>query len=118
MDDFSAAPIVPQLASQLSAPGAGAQRDVVAQACAMAVADAVAYLRNTEIVATAVAGAAMERMMLGLEVSAAQAAIEAAQNSVISAAKALEIVADMAAHALQDFPGATPDDLATPPPPA
>jgi hypothetical protein len=116
VDDASAALTVPQLASGLTAPGAGGQREVVAQACAMAVADAVAYLRNTEIIATAVVGAAMERMLLGLDVGAAQAALEAAQNSVTSAAKALEIIADMAAHALQDFPAPTTDDGTAAPP--
>ena len=101
MDDSSAAPIGPQVAPGLSA---GEQREVVVQACAMAVADAVAYLRNTEIIATAVVGAATERMLLEPDPSPAQAALEAAQNAVLAAARTLETVAQIAARALQDFP--------------
>ncbi len=91
-------------------PGAGEQYDVVAQACAMAVADAVAYLRNTEIIASAVVGVAMERLVMGLDASAALAAIEAAQNSVLAAARTLDLVAQSAAHALLSFPGGARSD--------
>ena len=93
-------------AAAIPAAGAGDQYDVVAQACAMAIADAVAYLRNTEIIASAVVGVAMERLVLGLDGSAALAAIEAAQNSVLAAARALDTVAQSAAHALASFPTA------------
>ena len=86
--------------------GSGDQYDVVAQACAMAVADAVAYLRNIEIIATAVIGAAMQRLIGGEDPSGALAAIEAAQNSVLAAARALDTVAQSAAHALINFPSA------------
>ena len=106
MDDSSRAPVVPPIAAVLTAAGgspAGDQREVAAQACAMAVADAAAYLRNTEIIATAVVGVATERMLLELDPAPAQAAIEAVQNAVLAAARTLETVAQMAARALQDF---------------
>jgi hypothetical protein len=106
VDDSSAAAIVPQAAPGLTAPAgasAGDQREVVAQACAMALADAVAYLRNTEIIATAVVGAATERLLAELDPGPAQAAIEAAQNAVLAAARTLETISQIAASALQDF---------------
>ena len=90
--------------------GSGDQYEVVAQACAMAVADAVAYLRNIEIIATAVIGAAMQRIVAGEDPSGALAAIEAAQNSVLAAARALDTVAQSAAHALLNFPSAAESD--------
>jgi hypothetical protein len=100
----------PAVAAAGIAAGAGDQYEVVAQACAMAVADAVAYLRNTEIIASAVVGVAMERLVLGFDASAALAAIEAAQNSVLAAARTLDTVGQSAAHALLSFPGdANPD---------
>ena len=104
MDDSSAAPTASGLTTA-GAVSAGEQREVIVQACAMAVADAVAYLRNTETIATAVVGAATERMLLESDSGPAQAAIEAAQNAVLAAARTLETVAQIAARALQDFPG-------------
>jgi hypothetical protein len=87
----------------------GEQYDVVAQACAMAVADATAYLRNTELIATAVLGVAMERLVAGVDPQGAMQAIEAAQTSVLTAARTLAQVAQTAAEALANFsPDASP----------
>ena len=119
MDDSSAPPIVPQGAHSLSAPAAGTageQREVIVQACAMAVADAVAHLRNAEIIATAVVGAATERIMLGVEANQAQMAIESAQNSVLAAAHNFQMVAQLAAQALENFPAPSTDEAPAPPP--
>jgi hypothetical protein len=77
----------------------------IAQACAMAVADAAAYLRNTEIIANAVLGVAMEQLLTDIDPSGARAAIEAAQASVVAAAAAL---ADISASALKTM-AAIPD---------
>jgi len=99
------------------ADGAGDQYDVVAQACAMAIADATAYLRNAEIIATAVVGAAMERLVTGADAGGAQAAIAAAQESVLAAARTLETVAQVATRTLLDFPARSTDAATTPAPP-
>ena len=86
--------------------GLGEQYAVAAQACAMAVADATAYLRNTELIATAVIGVAMERLVAGLDPQGAMQAIKAAQTSVLTAARTLAQIAQTAAGALANF---TPD---------
>jgi hypothetical protein len=93
--------------------GLGDQYDVVAQACAMAVSDATAYLRNTELIATAVIGVAMERLVAGVDTSAAMQAIEAAQTTVLAAARTLAQVAQTAAEALANFtPDVSPEQAA------
>lgn len=93
--------------------GLGEQYDVVAQACAMAVADATAYLRNTELIATAVIGVAMERLVAGVDTSAAMQAIEAAQSTVLAAARTFAQVAQTAAEALANFtPDVSPEQTA------
>ena len=78
--------------------------NAVALACAMAVQDAVAYLRNTEIIASAAVGAATERIMADLEPEAARAAMDAALAAVSAAAAALVSVGEAAARTLRDFP--------------
>ncbi len=106
--DAAAAPLA------IAGLGLGDQYDVVAQACAMAVADATAYLRNTELIATAVIGVAMERLVVGVDTSAAMQAIEAAQSTVLAAARTLAQVAQTAAQALANF---SPDAAAESAPP-
>jgi hypothetical protein len=81
----------------------GEQFEVVAHACAIAVADAVAHLRNTQIVAEAAVGVALERMLAEKDPAYA-AAIEAAQGSVYSAVAALSLVGEATAVLLSKFP--------------
>jgi predicted component of type VI protein secretion system len=77
---------------------------VIAQACAMAVADAVAYLRNTEIIANAAIGAAMEQLLAGPDPAEPRAAIEAAQASVTAAVASLEAIGAASLQTLRSIP--------------
>ena len=79
-------------------------RAMVELACAMAIQDAVAYLRNTEIVAVAVMGAAEEMMMTGLNVPDATATLTAAQASVTTAANFVGDVGKIVAAILENYP--------------
>jgi len=77
--------------------------ELVKQACAMAIQDAVAYLRNTELIANAVIGVASQRLLNGDDAGAA-AAIAAATGSVKSAAEALAAISTASAKTLEQFP--------------
>jgi len=78
--------------------------ELVKQACAMAIQDAVAYLRNTEIIANAVIGVAGHRLLNGVDDGNAAAAISAAAASVKAAAEALATVSTVSANTLSQFP--------------
>jgi hypothetical protein len=77
---------------------------MVAQACAMAIQDAVAHLRNTETICVAVTGLAQDMMMRSGNPEPFAAVIASAQASVAAAAKNLEAVSAAASKILQDFP--------------
>ena len=76
---------------------------IISLACAMAVQDAVAYLRNTEIIATAAFGAAEARILEDVDAAVAVAAMETAQAAVLAAAKALQDIGAAAAQTLRTF---------------
>jgi hypothetical protein len=78
--------------------------ELVKQACAMAIQDAVAYLRNTELIANAVIGVAGQRLLNGDNDGGATAAIAAATASVASAAEALATISKASANTLTEFP--------------
>jgi len=77
---------------------------MVAQACAMAVQDAVAYLRNIETVSSAVIGVAQERLLADPAAQDSLRTIATAQETVAAALKTLEDVSAAAAKILNDFP--------------
>ncbi len=77
---------------------------MVAQACAMAVQDAVAYLRNTETIANAAIGAAIEIALNDPEDNESSKAIALAQSTVATALRNFEEVSTAAAKTLADFP--------------
>lgn len=79
---------------------------MVAQACALAIEDAVAHLRNVEIVATAVIGVAQERLLQDVSDADSVKAIATAQETIASAVKTLEDVGAAAAKLLAEFPRA------------
>ena len=79
-------------------------RALVELACAMAIQDAVAYLRNTEIVAVAVMGAAQDMMMNNRNVAEATATLAAAQASVAAAGVFLGEIGAVVAAILKDYP--------------
>ncbi len=86
-------------------------RAMVELACAMAIQDAVAYLRNTEIVAVAVIGAAEEMILNGLNVPDATATLSAAQASVTAATGIVKEVGSIVNELLKNYPrdlGSTP----------
>jgi hypothetical protein len=76
---------------------------IIALACAMAVQDAVAYLRNTEIIASAAFGAAEARILEDVDPAIAVAALETAQTAVLSAARALQEIGAAAAQTMRTF---------------
>jgi len=79
-------------------------RAMVAQACAMAIQDAVAHLRNVEIVAGAAIGVAQERQLDGAWGDDPVKIIATAQETVAAAVKNLEAVSAAANRILADFP--------------
>jgi hypothetical protein len=79
---------------------------MVEQACAMAIQDAVAYLRNTEIVAYAAIGVALEAAGRDPASRDATQAVAMAQSTVAAAVKNLEDVSAAAAKTLKEFPRA------------
>jgi len=85
-------------------PAAEDSYELVKQACAMAIQDAVAYLRNTELIANAVIGVASQRLLNGDDDAGAAAAIAAATGSVKSAAEALAAISTASAKTLEQFP--------------
>jgi hypothetical protein len=77
---------------------------MVAQACAMAVQDAVAYLRNIETVSSAVIAVAQERLLADPGAENPLRTIATAQETVAAAVKTLEAVSAAAAKILTEFP--------------
>ncbi|MEI9886874.1 MAG: hypothetical protein WDN08_10325 [Rhizomicrobium sp.] len=86
-----------------SPPAEGQSYALVAQACAMAVQDAVAYLRNVETVANAVIGVAQERLLAGADGDTLKT-IATAQETVSAAVRTLEEVSAAATKILLEFP--------------
>ena len=82
----------------------GHARAMVAQACAMAIQDAVAHLRNVEIVAGAAIGVAQEWQLAGTRADDPVRIIAAAQETVAAAVKNLEAVGAAATRILAEFP--------------
>jgi hypothetical protein len=85
-------------------PEGGDSYAMVAQACAMAIQDAVAHLRNVEIVANAAIGVAQERLLSGITTPDPQKAIATAQETVTAAIQILEAVSAAAGKVLKEFP--------------
>jgi hypothetical protein len=87
----------------------GGPRAMVEQACAMAIQDAVAYLRNTETISAAAIGAA-EEIMLRSAGSAergddgAAVAVATAQAALAAAVAHVEQVSALVSRILRDFP--------------
>ncbi len=77
---------------------------MVAQACALAIQDAVAHLPNVEIVANAVIGVAQERLISGTNGPDPAAAIATAQETIVAAVRTLETISATAGKILADFP--------------
>lgn len=77
---------------------------MVAQSCAMAIQDAVGYLRNVEIVANATIGVAQERLLSGVAGPDPAKAIATAQEAVVAAIGNLETVSAAIGKVLKDFP--------------
>jgi hypothetical protein len=84
----------------------------VSQACAMAIADAAVYLRNTQTIANTAIGVALEQILSGADATTAQQAIEIAQGSVLMAVGALGITGLTAAEILAHFPNSAPSSAA------
>ncbi len=82
----------------------GHARAMVAQACAMAIQDAVAHLRNVEIVAGAAIGIAQEWQLVGARGEDPVKIIATAQETVAAAVKNLEAVSAATGKILADFP--------------
>ncbi len=82
----------------------GHARAMVAQACAMAIQDAVAHLRNVEIVAGAAIGIAQEWQLVGARGEDPVKIIATAQETVAAAVKNLEAVSAATSKILADFP--------------
>jgi hypothetical protein len=78
--------------------------ELVKQACAMAIQDAVAYLRNTEIIANAVIGVASQRLLNGEGDENAVEAMTAAGATVVAAAETLAAISAASAKTLEQFP--------------
>ena len=76
---------------------------MVALACAMAIQDAVAYLRNTETIATSVIGVAQD-VQLRASSADTERVIASAQAAVAAAVQNLGAVSDTVAKVLRDFP--------------
>ncbi len=70
----------------------------------MAIQDAVAYLRNVEIVAGAAIGVAQDRQLHGVWGDDPVKIIATAQETVAAAVKNLEAVSAAAGKILADFP--------------
>lgn len=79
-------------------------RAMVAQACAMAIQDAVVHLRNVEIVAGAAIGVAQEWQLDGTRNGDPVKIIATAQETIAAAVKNLEAVSAAATKLLADFP--------------
>ncbi|HEY1749641.1 MAG TPA: hypothetical protein VGG29_00125 [Caulobacteraceae bacterium] len=105
-DGTATAPAAPApVAAAIDVPPTGGDwYEVIAQACAMAVADAVAYLRNTEIIANAAIGVAMEQLLADPDLAGPRAAIEAAQASVTAAVASLEAIGAASLQTLRAIP--------------
>ena len=82
---------------------AGTPYEMVAQACAMAIQDATAYLRNVEIIAGAVIGVAQERL-LNVGGDDPLRTIATAQETVTAATNNLAAVSAAVTKILEDFP--------------
>jgi len=91
-------------APDLGSQGGEDSYEMVRQACAMAIQDAVAYLRNTELIANAVIGVASQRLLANVDEGNAAAAITAATSSVTAAAEALATISAAATKTLDQFP--------------
>ena len=88
-----------------AAPAIEDSYEIVKQACAMAIQDAVAYLRNTELIANALIGVASQRLLSGADDPGATAAIAAATASVTAAAEALAAISAASASTLRPATG-------------
>jgi hypothetical protein len=86
----------------------GGAYGAVSHACAMAVADAVANLRNIQTIAGAVIGVALEQILSGADPIAAQQALEAAQNLVQSAVVTLGFIGETTEQILGRYPRVAP----------
>lgn len=80
---------------------------MVSQAWAMAAQDAAAYLRYTEIVATAAIGVALDTMTRGVTDGDPSQTIAAANSCVVAALRNLDEVSAAAAKTIKDFPRAS-----------
>lgn len=77
---------------------------IVAQACAMAIQDAVAYLRGIETIASSTIGIAQERLLNASPGPDPAKAMTAAQESIATAIEQLNSVVAAATKTLAEFP--------------
>ncbi len=96
MSDAAAAPAAPVRPGDAYA--------MIAQACAIAVQDAVAFLRSTETMTIATMGLAQEIAVAMTDSDAPSKIILAAQAATLAAAATLESVGKAAASVLDGFP--------------
>lgn len=90
--------------SDIPAASTGDSYAIVAQACAMMIQDAVAYLRGVETIANATIGVAQERLLNAAPGPDPAKAIAAAQDSVLKAIEALNNVTGVAFDTLAKLP--------------
>jgi hypothetical protein len=81
-----------------------ATSDMIRQAAAMAVQDAVSHMRNVNVLATAALGAAQEMMLDDANIDGAKAAIAAAQAMVSAATDNFVAVSAAAGRVIADTP--------------
>jgi hypothetical protein len=104
MADPTPDPVATPPAADPAPPVSEDSYELVKQACAMAIQDAVAYLRNTELIANAVIGVASQRLLSGEGAESAAAAIAAASASVLTAAESLGAISAASANTLKNYP--------------
>jgi hypothetical protein len=102
MSDAAATPEPPPSAEIVISPS----YEMVSQACAIAIQDAVAYLRAMETLAVAVAGALQEQAMNKRNVS--DGALAIGQSAVNAAVATLSEVGAATAEILKTFPVGVP----------
>ncbi len=86
------------------AAGSGIAYQHVAQSAAIAIQDAVEYLRNIAAVSTATTGVAMGMLLAEQRPQCANAALEAAQTAMKNASALFAEVGANAANVLKNFP--------------
>ncbi|HEX4302341.1 MAG TPA: hypothetical protein VHZ78_06080 [Rhizomicrobium sp.] len=92
------------MADLIEQPHPGAAYQMVSQACAMAMQDAVAYLRSMQTVSIATIGAAQSALLNDPANADQTKAIMAAQESIARAIKTLEDINGAAVKILGTFP--------------